>query len=205
MRELNCAVRTGMPEGLGVWDPETGPDPAWTWCFDHRTDANGYEGPRDMRQDSGSVIAGIESMSVDADRVWTNTGDGMLKGMEVLSADHNGRTYALKFMILMTDGVPNRYPGNECRRDDLWPYPHDPPDTQIDRAKDCVIYYAQEAKARNIAIFTVGLGLAAKQEEDLLSEIADITGGEYFYAQTAGELEQKLQQIADRIFLRLVD
>jgi hypothetical protein len=205
MRELNCAVRTGMPEGLGVWDPETGPDPAWTWCFDHRTDANGYEGPRDMRQDSGSVIAGIESMSVDADRVWTNTGDGMLKGMEVLSADHNGRTYALKFMILMTDGVPNRYPGNECRRDDLWPYPHDPPDTQIDRAKDCVIYYAQEAKARNIAIFTVGLGRAAKQEEDLLSEIADITGGEYFYAQTAGELEQKLQQIADRIFLRLVD
>ena len=158
-----------------------------------------------MGQDSGSVIAGIERMSIDANKVWTNTGDGMFQGMEVLSADHNGRTYALKFMILMTDGVPNRFPDSKCHKDDLWPYPHEPKDATIDKAKDCVIYYAQEAKAQNIAIFTVGLGLAAKQEEDLLSEVADITGGEYFYAQTAGELEQKLQQIADRIFLRLVD
>jgi hypothetical protein len=107
-------------------------------------------------------------------------------------------------MILMTDGVPNRWPGSQCHQEDLWPYPHSPTDAQIDKAKDCVIYYAREAKARNIAIFTVGLGLTAKQEEALLMEVADLTGGEYFYAQTAGELEQKLQQIADRIFLRLV-
>ncbi len=204
VRELNCAVRTGMPGGLGVWDPETGPDAAWTWCFDHRTGANGYEGPRDVSQEGGSVIAGIESMQIHASKVWTNTADGIKQGMDVLSADNNGRPYALKFMILMTDGVPNRWPGGQCHQDDLWPHPHSPADAQIDKAKDCVIYYAQEAKARNIAIFTVGLGLTAKQEEALLMEVADLTGGEYFYAQTAGELEQKLQQIADRIFLRLV-
>jgi Mg-chelatase subunit ChlD len=143
-------------------------------------------------------------MSVHATKVWTNTGDGMLKGMEVLSADHNGRTYALQFMILMTDGVPTHYPDSKCHKDDLWPYPHDPADAEIDKAKDCVIYYAQQAKARETVIFTVGLGLAAKEEEDLLTEVAEITGGEYFYAQTAGELEQMLQKIADRIFLRLV-
>jgi Mg-chelatase subunit ChlD len=167
--------------------------------------ANGYEGPRDLSQESGSVVAGIESMQIHVSRVWTNTADGINQGIDVLSVDNGGRPYALKFMILMTDGVPNRWPGNQCHQDDLWPHPHDPPDAQIDKAKDCVIYYAQQAKAKNIAIFTVGLGLTAQREEALLMEIADLTDGEYFYAQTAGELEQKLQQIADRIFLRLVD
>lgn len=204
VRDLNCAARTGMPAGLGVWDIENGPDPAWIWCFDHRT-GNGYEGPRDTSPDSGSIVGGIESMQIDAKKVWTNTADGMKKGIEILSADRNGRPYALKFMILMTDGVPTHWPGGDCHTQDLWPYPHVPPDADIDKAKDCVIYYAQEAKANNIAIFAVGLGLTAKKEEALLQKVADVTGGEYFYAQTAGELEQKLQQIADRIFLRLLD
>jgi hypothetical protein len=210
LRELNCAKRTGMPAGLGVWDPASGPDPAWTWCYDHRTEANGYEGPKDTDQGSGSIIGGIESMSIDPVRVWTNTADGIKQGTDLLSVSRgNGRPYALRFMILMTDGVPNRWPNPEpgegpCFKDDLWPHPHDPRDNNIDKAKDCVIYYAQKAKDENVSIFTVGLGLTAEQEQDLLIEVAEITNGEYFYARTAAELEQKLQQIADRIFLRLV-
>jgi hypothetical protein len=210
VRELSCLSRPDMPAGIGVWDTESGPDEAWTWCFDHRLGANGYEGPRDTSQDGGSVIGGIESMRVDAEKVWTNTADGIKQGTRLLSvSEGNGRSYALRFMVLMTDGVPNRWPTadpgeDQCFREDLWPHPHDPRDRNIDRAKDCVIYYADKAKEEQIAIYTVGLGLVAQEEEDLLMEVARRTGGEYFYAQTAAELEQKLQQIADRIFLRLV-
>ena len=195
MRELHCSKIAGdMPPEDGIWDPVTGPDAAWSWCFDHPGD------PRDSRV--GSVLGGIEEMELGhGGDVWTNIADGMAKGQQVLMSADYGRPAALKFMILLTDGIPNRWPGNVCYRDGtLWP--DETGDRNVDRARDCVIYYAQRAAEENIMIFTVGLGISA--DGDLLTRVSEITGGEYFYAQNAEELNQKLQQIADRIHLRLV-
>ncbi len=194
-RELHCSKIPGeMPQEDGIWDPETGPDAAWTWCFDH---------PGDPRNDRvGSILGGIEDMDPGyGGAVWTNIASGIAKGQEVLTSADYGRPSALKFMILLTDGIPNRWPGNVCYRDEtLWPHPTG--DRDVDRAKDCVIYYAQKAAEENIKIYTVGLGINA--DGDLLTRVAEIAEGEYFYAQTADELNQMLQQIADRIHPGLV-
>lgn len=204
-RELNCILTPArgqdrMPEGPpGVWDPVTGPDDAWLWCYDHRTGPNGLTGEPSPDVTHGSIMGAIESMEASG---WTNIADGMLKGMATLSTEigHYGRPNAAKFMVLMTDGQANRYPNDVCYQEDLWP--DNSGDTDQNRARDCVIYYAQEARDRNISIFTIGLGINADHE--LMHEVADLTGGEYFYAPRAKDLDAIFQEIADKIFLRLV-
>jgi len=109
-------------------------------------------------------------------------------------------------MILMTDGVPNRwprYPANHaCHEDpDLWP--DESGDADEDKARDCVIYYADQAKAKGVAIFTIGLGMNV--DGPLLQAVAETTGGDYFHAQRAEELNAVFDEIANRIFLRLVE
>jgi hypothetical protein len=207
-RELNCVWQRGVPPieyGLGIWDSETGlADNAWTWCYDHRIDPGGYEGLPDTGIDSGSVIYAIESMQP---AVWTNIAEGMELGMDVLepTGGHYGRPYALRYMILMTDGVPNRWPGGanaECHQDpDLWP--DESGDENEDKARDCVIYYADQAKSKGVAIFTIGLGMSV--DGPLLQAVAETTGGDYFHAQRADELNAVFDEIANRIFLRLVE
>jgi hypothetical protein len=207
-RELNCVWQRGVPPveyGLGIWDPETGQaDNAWTWCYDHRVDPGGYEGAPDTSINSGSVIFAVESMQP---AVWTNIAEGMELGMDVLepTGGHFGRPYALRYMILMTDGVPNRWPGGEnaeCHQDpDLWP--DESGDENEDKARDCVIYYADQAKAKGVAIFTIGLGMSV--DGPLLQAVAERTGGDYFHARRAEELNAVFDEIANRIFLRLVE
>jgi hypothetical protein len=212
-RKLNCVWQRGpVPAeyGVGVYDPESEAeikaDNAWTWCFDHRTGPSGYEldTPPDTSVQSGSVVYAIESVQPNG---WTNIADALQKGMDVLepSEPQYGRPYALRFVILMTDGVPNRYPGKSgqqaCYEEDLWP-DNSGSEAEI-RARDCVIYYAREAKTKGIAVFTIGLGLNVDQE--LLAEVARTTGGEAFLAERAEELEAIFQEIANRIFLRLVE
>jgi hypothetical protein len=165
----------------------------------------GYEGLPDTAIDSGSVIHAIESMQP---AVWTNIAQGMEKGIEVLEPTngHYGRPYALRYMILMTDGVPNRWPryprNHVCHEDpDLWL--DESGDEDEDKARDCVIYYAQQAKAKGVAVFTIGLGMSV--DEPLLRAVAKETDGDYFHAQRAGELNAVFDEIANRIFLRLVE
>jgi hypothetical protein len=210
-RELNCVWQRGAPPaeyGVGVWDSETGQaDNAWTWCFDHRTGTGGYEGPADRRVKSGSVIYAIESMQP---AVWTNIAQGIDNGLEVLgvlenTGKHYGRPNAIRYMILMTDGVPNVWPGGpnaDCHQDpDLWP--HESGDPNENKARDCTIYYADKAKIAGVAIFTIGLG--ENVDMPLLDEVARRTGGYSFEAKRAEELNAIFDEIANRIFLRLIE
>jgi hypothetical protein len=207
-RELNCVWQRDVPPvdyGLGIWDPDTGPDHAWIWCFDHRTGEGGYAGAPSNSLDDGSVIHAIESMEPEA---WTNIAHGMQHGIEVLqpAQGHYGRPFAARYLIILTDGVPNRWPGHpsnhECYADpDLWV--DDESDRDQSRARDCTIYYAQQAKAAGIAVFTIGLGFNV--DEDLLQEVARYTGGAYFAVTSGAELNAAFEEIANRIVLRLVE
>jgi hypothetical protein len=146
--------------GLGVYDPDTGADHAWTWCFDQRTGTGGYDGPPDDNRRGGSVIYAIDSMEP---ATWTNIAGGLESGIEVLSQDpgHFGRPFAKRYIILLTDGVPNRWPGypndHACHEEDLWPPDETTPEEGSDdeaKARDCAIYYANQAKVdENIRIF----------------------------------------------------
>jgi hypothetical protein len=111
-------------------------------------------------------------------------------------------------MILLTDGVANRWPKyhqtqclDACCQTDLYKPNSGSRDERL--AADCVIYYAQEADSNSIVVYTIGLGLGADQE--LLKAVAEETGGLFYFAPKAKDLDYIFQQIADQIFLRLVE
>jgi hypothetical protein len=117
-------------------------------------------------------------------------------------------------MIVLTDGIANRYPKCEytgvwpdceaacdgrhesCENDELWEV------EGSGAAQDSMMYYAQLADAQDILIYSVGLGTTV--DGDLLTAVAQQTGGEYFHARKADDLEAIFQEIADKIFLRLI-
>ena len=217
-RELNCVWQRDVPPieyGLGMWEPGTGADNAWTWCFDHRTGEGGYEGLPDDSLTDGSVIYAIESMEPE---VWTNIAQGLKDGIDVLkpTQGHYGRPFAARYIILLTDGVPNRWPNypraHACYADDLWPVGDLVDQSKNEdeaRARDCTIYYANQAKNDGIAVFTIGLGVNVDHE--LLKSVAakapdtNQPNGEYFAVTSGEELNAAFEEIANRMILRLVE
>ena len=135
----------------------------------------------------------------------TNIAQGLEQGIAVLStaSPHYGRPGAAHVMVLMTDGQPNRYPDypnyHECWQEDLWP---DTGDTATDRAADCVIHYAQEARDNAIVIYTISLGESA--DRMLMEEVAGLTGGFHRGADSRDELDAIFDELFGRIFLRLI-
>ncbi len=175
-------------------------------------------------EDFESVIDVIETTFAKG---FTNIADAMWDGMRVLTTGrepdfdpdgkgfppkkpgtaHYGRPSAAHIMILMTDGQANRYPklpkryGN-CYSDDLWP---DQPDESEDqaRARECVVWFAHQARDRGVVIYTIGLG--AQADNELLEYVADITGGLYRYAPKAEDLNAIFEELYENIFLRLIE
>jgi hypothetical protein len=133
----------------------------------------------------------------------TNMAGGMEDGIDVLSTQggHFGRPGAAHIMVLMTDGEANERPNNYCDDEDLWP-DNSGSDSE-NRAKDCVIYYANEARDNGIVIYTISLGYGADLE--IMEEVADITGGEHRWAPNPTTLDAIFDELFERIFLRLVD
>lgn len=124
----------------------------------------------------------------------------MAWGLEDLEPppDGHGRSTTVQVMVLLTDGQANRAdPGASNVRPDMWP-----PYNQVDE-KDHVIAYAYQARERSVLIYSISLGDDADKE--LLEEVADITYGGYYHAVTSEELDEIFQEIADNIFLRLVE
>jgi len=131
----------------------------------------------------------------------TNIAQGIQLGIDVLSTvpPHYGRPGAAHVMVLMTDGQANRYPNNQCWQKDLWP---DKGNTDVDRAADCVIYYAQQARDNAIVIYTISLGESADRE--LMEAVAELTGGFSRGADNREELDAIFDELFERIFLRLI-
>jgi hypothetical protein len=135
----------------------------------------------------------------------TNIAEGMGLGIDVLStiAPHYGRPGAAHVMVVMTDGQANLYPNypnyHECWQEDLWP---DVGDWTLDRAADCVIHYAQEARDNAIVVYTISLGESADRE--LMTEVAELTGGFQRGADSRDEMDKIFNELYERIFLRLI-
>jgi len=134
----------------------------------------------------------------------TNIAEGMLEGIDVLSTigGHNGRPGAAHVMILMTDGQANAYPNSQCYQEDLWP---DQPgeSTSQRRGRDCVMYYAREARDNSIVIYTITLG--GNADFELMQAVADMTGGVHRNADRPEKLPAIFDELYERIFLRLVE
>jgi uncharacterized repeat protein (TIGR01451 family) len=107
----------------------------------------------------------------------------------VVNRLHYGRAGANKFIILMTDGVPNVSPGGpSCG--DLYPDGGTP--------YDCVIYYAQQARDNGIIVHPIGLGGGV--DAALLQEVADITGGTFYPVARKEDLVSVMDALAQELF-----
>lgn len=152
------------------------------------------------------LFTGIEGES------WTNLGDGMRLGVRTLQ--EGGRSNTLHFMVLLTDGRPNRY--GEAGEGHSVNQP-DPDQNTLNYIADQIDF----ANEQNVTVFTIGLGEAMLDNfseealpltlngtgmlkgQDILRQIASDTGGETYHAPTTDELQQIFESIAEAIFVRL--
>ncbi len=159
---------------------------------------------------SSDIIEDTVIAHLDATHAGGNTAisQGIYYGIEILSNrtvsgyQNYGRPGAAHIMILMTDGQANQSgPGTACYADtSLWP---DEGSTDVDRARDCVVYYAMQARNNGIVIYTITLGNAADIE--LMEYVAELTGGVHRNAPRPEQLSEIFDELYERIFLRLVE
>ncbi len=159
-----------------------------------------YDLTNDYEEIKRTLFTGIEGDT------YTNLGDGMRLGLATLA--EGGRSTTLHFMVLLTDGRPNRYgPGGSGISSNS---PNPDPETL-----DYIDEQIEFANNQNVTIFTIGLGNAmidvpfdAYGDPNangmvILERIASATGGEAYHAPTTEELQRIFEWIADAIFVRL--
>ncbi len=114
---------------------------------------------------------------------WTNTGGGIMKGIQELTSTR-ARGTARKVIILLTDGNANVDSSGNTNTES--------------GGNAYALAQANAAAAQGIRIFAVSVG--ADSNTDLMQQIADITNGEHFHAE--GSIEEYSAELAE-IFGRL--
>ncbi len=108
----------------------------------------------------------------------TNIAQGIDEGVQVLLQSEEARSGAAKIMILLTDGNANQTRANPTYWDEA-------------QARLDTLAAAQEARAQGIQIYTVSVGVDA--DKDLMKEVADLGGGEWFHAE--GDISEYSEQL----------
>lgn len=138
----------------------------------------------------------------------TSDPDNLFK---VTNHQHYGRPQANHVMILLTDGVANRHPG-KCDNGDFQvaaAHKYLGPDGHFGEFwadggtdHDCLMFFAYAARSNLITLYTIGLGDSL--DEGLLKEAAEKTGGAYYHAPDRDRLQEILDDIFERIYVRLI-
>ena len=119
----------------------------------------------------------------------TNIGDAIAGAIDEVMYGGATRADALKVIVLLSDGVPNRCAGgSSCSENAAANYA---------RAK------AQEAAGHGITIYAIGLG--TNLDEALMQDLADIGNGAYIQSPTAGDLDAAFDEIAALIKVRILE
>ncbi len=119
---------------------------------------------------------------------------------------------AKRVMILMTDGVANVYPSGMCDSDPTLYTPDmstntgntntDASNDNLNRSRDCAMWYATIGSSENVIIYTIGLGNGA--DVALLEAVADEGSGQYFAAATPAKLDEIFDTILKSVSVRLI-
>ncbi len=111
------------------------------------------------------------AISSEFDGGMTSVGEGIKKGIDVVTNSKYSRPWANNVLVLMSDGKHN---------------------TGTDP-----ITAAEEAVAKQIPIYTVSFSDEA--DESLMQQIADMTGGTHYHAVNAQQLNDAFRNIARRL------
>ncbi|MDA0353717.1 MAG: VWA domain-containing protein [Chloroflexi bacterium] len=119
----------------------------------------------------------------------TNIGDAILRARNDVINGVNTRPDALKIIVLLSDGVPNRCAGGaSCTEAQAATYSRS---------------QAQAAAAQGITIYTIGLGASA--DDALLQDLATLGNGVYVPSPTAGDLGATFDKIAALIKVKILE
>ena len=64
-------------------------------------------------------------------------------------------------------------------------------------------WFGQQARNQGVVVYTIGLG--AQADNELLRHVAELTGGWYYLAPSADDLDEIFDSLYERIFLRMVN
>lgn len=124
-----------------------------------------------LTDDYDAISSGLQPYSEALEAGATNVHDGIDEAVEVVRDSNSGRCWAAKVMILVTDGRHNSGP--------------DP------------ILAAQNAYQNGVAVYTISYSNEAEQE--LLQELATLSGGKHFHAATSDDLQEAFAAIAQNL------
>jgi hypothetical protein len=127
---------------------------------------------------------------------YTNIANGM--GVANAQLVNNGSPTADFIMILVTDGVANRY----CSGSDQTPNCGST-GTSSSTAESRARAQADWAAAHGIKIYTIGYGSTSNYDEDMLEYIADTTGGVYYPAPNNAAVDAAFTEIAELVRVKL--
>ncbi|MDA1145341.1 MAG: VWA domain-containing protein [Chloroflexi bacterium] len=136
------------------------------------------------RLDPGGDLIGIGDVAVEEDEVVLRerARNDVINGV-------NTRPDALKIIVLLSDGVPNRCAGGaSCTEAQAATYSRS---------------QAQAAAAQGITIYTIGLGASA--DDALLQDLATLGNGVYVPSPTAGDLGATFDKIAALIKVKILE
>jgi hypothetical protein len=150
-------------------------------CFDlaFTPDNNSYEPtPVSWTEWKASVTSTLQNDSLShlSNAIDTMTADGltaidegMYKANEELAPIYGNST-----MVIMTDGLDNA-------------------------GYHSLMLEALEAKEKNTTIYTIGFGNNESEVDPVLAQVANLTGGEYYFAPNSSVLENIFKGIAEQI------
>jgi cysteine-rich repeat protein len=138
----------------------------------------------DLTSDPAAINNNILSISASGA---TNYKDSIKLGVDKLTLQ--GRVSVQNYLIFLSDGEPTVPDSSHTSTGGT----SDPEDIAS------AIEAANYAAANNIPILTIGFGKPADLNEDLMIDIADITGGEYYYADSAHDLDQVFEYILEEV------
>jgi Mg-chelatase subunit ChlD len=133
-----------------------------------------------------TVKAGVNAINPGGT---TNASAGLNSALTELQST-NARVDASKFIVFLTDGVPNNG-CSACTTPGCCP-----------AAVNAAYNAANTAASRAVTIFTIGLG--SMVDGVMLQGIADRTGGDYFHAPTSADLQAIYETVFEKIKVRLV-
>ncbi len=143
-------------------------------------------------------VMGSSNLNGDSDNHFTNISHGLWFGINQHLNSSNKRAGASKVIVLLSDGVANRYcsassPSAMTTSCSL--------QTDAATAEQRTLDVAQYAKQNNIKVYTISYGAGA--DTALMEDVADITGGKHYIAPDEATLNSAFSAIAKSTHVKL--
>lgn len=146
-------------------------------------------------------ITTASNMNGDDEDHYTNIAHGIWYGVNRHLTSPNKRAGVSKVIVLLSDGVPNKYCSNSASASAQTSTCTDTQNTTTATqwSKDAADY----AKANNIIIYTISYGAGA--DTALMADIAARTGGKHYITPNEATLNTAFQEIAKSTHVKLTN